>query len=338
MNRAIHRLVTIALSATLVTGCSSAQEPATVPQPEATGRWPVEIENCNHPVKVPAPPSRAVSIDQSATELLLSLGLQDRMVGTAGWNDPVLPELADANSRVPRIGELTPSLERVLADNPDFVYATFNWSFTDEGVGPRKRFKDVGVTTYQSPSECEAQTEMRERALTIDDLYGEITDIATIFGVRDRGDQLISQMRSRVRAATKGVQANSLRLMWWYAATKTPYLAGCCGAPGVITDAVGAENAFDDSRQYWPEISWESILERDPDVLILADLTRGEEGDSAAAKISFLETNPVARQLTAVRERRWIILPGSAMDPSVRNIGAIETVASGLRKLGVVGG
>lgn len=93
----------------------------------------------------------------------------------------------------------------------------------------------------------------------------------------------------------------------------------------------GATNAFADNRQLWPEISWESILDRDPDVLVLADLTRGDDGDSAEAKIRFLESDPVARRLTAVRERRWIVLPGSAMDPSLRNVDAVEALAAGLR-------
>ena len=44
--------------------------------------------------------------------------------------------------------------------------------------------------------------------------------------------------------------------------------------------AEGARNAFADNRQLWPEISWEAILQRDPDVLVLADLTRGKDGDS----------------------------------------------------------
>lgn len=330
-------LVPIGLVALLLAGCGAATEAAEPETPGASGAYPVQIENCGRPVVVPSAPSRAVSIDQSATELMLSLGLADRMAGTAGWNDPILPELAEANSTVPEIGKKTVSLERVLDENPDFVYATFDWSFSDEGVGPRDRFDSVGVPTYQSPSECGGQTASRDRALTLDDMYAEISDIATVFDIRDRGNQLIEDLKARVDSATDNTKAADVSLMWWYAATKAPYIAGCCGAPGIITDAVGATNAFADSDQYWPEISWESILERDPDVLVLADLSRGDEGDSAAAKIEFLETNPVARQLTAVRERRWIIVSGAAMDPSVRNIGAIETVANGLQELGVSG-
>lgn len=120
-----------------------------------------------------------------------------------------------------------------------------------------------------------------------------------------------------------------MTLAWWYAATKTPYFAGCCGAPGIMTDAVGAKNAFDDNKQYWPEIGWESVLDRDPTVLVLADLDRGGDGDSAADKIAFLESDPVASKLTAVKNKRYIILEGTTMDPSIRNVGGIEQLSDG---------
>lgn len=47
-------------------------------------------------------------------------------------------------------------------------------------------------------------------------------------------------------------------------------MAGCCGAPGIITNALGAKNVFDDSTQKWPQINWETVADRDPDVLVSA--------------------------------------------------------------------
>jgi iron complex transport system substrate-binding protein len=298
---------------------------------------PVRLRNCSREVVVEAPPERAISINQPATELLLTLGLADRIAGSASWSDPVLPSLAAENAKVPVISRDFPSFERVLKEDPDFVYATFDWSFTDEGVAPRDRFEQLGVPTYQSASECTGQEAQQAGELTLDDLYEEIGDVSQIFGVPERGAELVASLRDRAARAAEGLDAEGVSLMWWYSATKAPYIAGCCGAPGIVTRAIGAENAFADNRQLWPEISWEAILERDPDVLVLADLTRGDEGDSAEAKIRFLESDPVARRLSAVRARRYVVVAGSDMDPSLRNVDAIETVADGLRELGVAG-
>ncbi|MUL47806.1 ABC transporter substrate-binding protein [Mycobacterium sp. CBMA293] len=320
----------------IVCSCGGPPSATEAAAPSAAG-YPVTLANCGSKVTVKAAPQRAISINQPATELLLTLGLADKMVGSASWNDSVAPELAAENAKVPVLSQNFPSFERVLKERPDFVYATFDYSFTDEGVAPRDRFERLGVATYQSSSECGGQDAAQQRALTLDDMYAEIGDVAKIFGVPERGDKLVTSLRSRRTTATDGLNAGDVSLMWWYAGTKTPYIAGCCGAPGIITAAVGARNAFADNRQLWPEISWEAILQRDPDVLVLADLTRGDDGDSVAAKLKFLETDPAASKLKAVRERRWIILPGTAMDPSLRNVDAVETVAAGLRSFGLGG-
>ena len=317
------------------TGCGAGVGVDAQPPPQTHSGYPVSLINCGREVVVDTPPQRAVAINQPAAEIMFSLGLAGRMVGTASWTDPPLPSVADASATVPVLSQDYPSFERVLDEHPDFIYATFNSAFTDQGVAPRDRFEQLGVATYQSSSECAGQDAQQQDALTLDDLYAEINDIAAVFGVAERGTQLVSALQDRAATAAENTNADDVSLMWWYSSTTTPYLAGCCGVPGIITEIVGAQNAFGDSRQLWPDVTWEAVLDRDPDVIVLADLTRGNDGDSAAAKIAFLESNPVAQRLTAVRERRWIAIPGSAMDPGLRSVDAIEAVTDGLHELGV---
>lgn len=318
----------------LVAGCGTrTPDPAgTSATPTAGAGFPVALQNCGVDVEVAAAPARAISINQPATELMLTLGLADRMVGTASWNEPVPAQLAEANAKVPELSADFPSLETVLDTEPDFVYATFAYTFSDQGVASRERFAELGIPTYLSASECGGQQAEQHRTLTFEDIYTEIGDIARIFGADDAAARLVASLKERVRSAIGGLNSSDTSLMYWYSASRAPYIAGCCGAPGMITDAVGARNAFADSRQLWPETSWEAILDRDPDVLVLADLTRGEDGDTAAAKIAFLESDPLARQLTAVREQRYVVVPGTALDPSLRNVDAVEMIAETLRQ------
>ncbi|MBM7517024.1 ABC transporter substrate-binding protein [Nocardioides nitrophenolicus] len=325
-----------------LTGCGStdADDPGAAAPPTSDAGYPVGLANCDVDVTVTAPIERAVAVNQPALELLLALGLGDRMAGYAISDDSVLPALEAERAKVEPFAAEFPSFESVLDRDPDLLYTTFDYTFTDEGIADRGRFTELGVPTYQSPSECAGQEAEVQHRLTLDDQYAEITDIARLFGVPDRGAELVADLRRRAEAAQPAQQAagtGEITFAWWYAATKTPYIAGCCGAPGLMTRAVGATNAFEDSDQYWPEIGWESLLERDPTVLVLADLGRGGDGDSARAKIDFLESDPVARRLTAVKERRYIILDGTTMDPSIRNVDGIEQLAAGLRDLGLAG-
>jgi iron complex transport system substrate-binding protein len=300
-----------------------------------TSESPVSVVNCGRKVSLDRPVQRVVSVNQPATELLLTLGLADRIVGAGLGDTNVLPGLQKHLKGLNLFSDEFPSFESVLATEPDLVYATFDYTFTDEGIADRKKFAELGIDVYQSPSECTGQDAEQTKRLTLDDLYAEIADVATLFGEKRRGEALVSRLKERAATAADGLDAKGVTTAWWYSSTTTPYFAGCCGAPGIMTRAVGTTNVFDDLDQLWPEVSWESLVDRDPDVLVLADLTRGSEGDTAAAKIAFLESNPATRNLTAVKNKRYIILPGTTMDPSIRNVDGIEKVAQGLRDLGL---
>ena len=81
------------------------------------------------------------------------------------------------------------------------------------------------------------------------------------------------------------------------------------------------------------------MAERDPDVIVVGDLTRkSQTAETADAKIAYLESNPVTREMTAVREGRFIAITGAEMNPSLRTIYGIETVSEGLVDLGLVDG
>ncbi|MFD4632756.1 ABC transporter substrate-binding protein [Streptomyces sp. NPDC058284] len=308
--------------------------------------YPVTVTSCGKEAKVEAPPRRAVSLDQGSTEILLSLGLADRMAGTGTWTDPVLKNLAKDNAKVERLADRYPSLEKVLAKEPDFVSASFLYTVGKGGVADRTKFTELGVPVYVSPTDCAGKDNddgdgdgKRVKTLTMDSVYGEIRDLAKVFDVEKRGEKLIAGLKRRVAKATGHVDkaaASDTRLMYWFANSDAPYMAGCCGAPGIITRELGAKNVFDDTREEWPQINWETVADRDPDAIVLGDLTRkSQSAESAAAKIRFLETNPATKNLTAVKKKRYVLLSGQAMNPTIRTVDGIEQVAAALRKFGL---
>jgi iron complex transport system substrate-binding protein len=151
---------------------------------------------------------------------------------------------------------------------------------------------------------------------------------------RDRAD--VAELKQRMTDAAASVPANDISIAYWFANTELPYMAGANGAPGLMSRTVGVKNVFDDTDVEWPQISWESVLDRDPDVIALGDLTRDQEtGDKLDDKIKFLETNPVTKQLTAVREKRYVVLKGADMNPSIRTVDGAEKLAKTLTELGL---
>jgi iron complex transport system substrate-binding protein len=333
--RPARAAVLLAAGSLLLTGCGDAKP--------TTAKAAVTLDNCGRTVRVEARPQHAVSLNQGTTEILLSLGLADRMAGTATWTDPVMKGLAKANAKVPRIADNNPSFERVLAAEPDFVAASFVSTLGKGGVATRDQFEKLGVPTYVSPSDCAGKDNSgggdgaRDKALGIDAVYGEVRDLASVFGVKDRGDKLVASFQRRMAKATSGIDASDVTLLYWFANSESPYMAGCCGAPGIITRALGAKNVFDDTHEEWPQVNWETAADRNPDVLVIGDLTRDSEtAESAKKKIAFLESNPVTKNMDAVKHKRYVLLSGQAMNPTIRTVEGVEKVAAGLRGFGLV--
>ena len=317
--------------------CSTADEQST--DPAAVG----PVENCGEQVTVDQTPERVVSLNQGSTEILLALGLGERIVGTATWTDPVLEEFAEQNATIPRLADNEPSLESVLDTEPDFVTASFRNTLGEGGVAEREQFHELGVGTYLSPADCVGKVAdsgdgERETPFTEDLLFREITELAQIMDVEEAGEELIADLQDRLDGAAR-VDASGVSAMYWFANSESPYMAGCCGAPGLISTTLNLENVFDDTTQEWPQINWEVVAERDPDVIVVGDLTRkSQTAETADAKIAYLESNPVTREMTAVREGRFIAITGAEMNPSLRTIYGIETVSEGLVDLGLVDG
>ncbi|MEU3274353.1 ABC transporter substrate-binding protein [Saccharomonospora sp. NPDC006951] len=327
----------------VLAGSACASDSGQGPEQAAAEGYPKIIDNCGERVSVPAPPRNAVALNQGSAEIMLALGLADRMAGTATWTDPILPELERANASVPRLAENMPSFERVLSTEPDFVAASFVSTLGTGGVATRKQFGELGVPSYVSPSDCVKDNSgegdgVRSAPLTMDAIYGEIRDLATIFDVEERGEELVAELEERMRAAAEKSQADGVSVLYWFANAESPYLAGCCGAPGVITEALGLKNVFDDTSAEWPQINWETVADRDPDVLVIGDLTRrSQTAETAEKKIEFLESHPVTNKMTAVRNKRYILLSGQALNPSMRTVDGTEAVAAGLREFGLPG-
>ncbi|GAB17429.1 putative ABC transporter substrate binding protein [Gordonia effusa NBRC 100432] len=328
----------LAVVALLGVGCG-AETADTSTGGEAAG-YPITLANCGRDVTVKSPPQRIASLNQSSTEILLSLGLADRIAGTATWTDPVLPTLADANAKVKRIADNWPSLEAVLNVEPDFVTSSFTSTVGPAGtVTTPERLQDFGIASYTSPSDCENKIAddgdgSRSEPMTLDIVYREITELAKLTGVPDAGVKLIASLKDRAAKASRTTTSGKSAL-FWFANSESPYMAGCCGAPGVIATALGLRNVFADTKQEWPQINWEEVASRNPDVLILGDLTRRDQSaETAAAKIKFLESHPVTQKMDAVRNKRYITVTGAELNPSLRTVYGIESVAAGLKRLG----
>ncbi|PVU81900.1 putative F420-0 ABC transporter substrate-binding protein [Cellulomonas sp. WB94] len=339
---AAHRRTTTATAALLLlalAGCASgsvAGSPATTAgtpaasSPATATFSPTTLDNCGTKVTVSTPPERVVTIKSTSTEMLLALGLQDRIVGTAFADGPVPTQYAKAAAAIPVLSDKVPGQEALLTSTPDFVYAGWESNFSADGAGDRASLAALQIGTYVSPAACK-EPGYQPSPLTFDDVFGEIREVAGIFGVPDRAETLISEQQDQLAAIEKPVKATTA--LWYSSGSDTPYVGAGIGAPQMIMDAAGITNIFEGVRDTWTPVGWEQVVAADPDVIVLVDAT----WNTAAKKIDLLEQNPATSQLTAVRDHRYLTVPFASTEAGVRNVDAAVSLAEQLAALNSAG-
>ncbi len=315
----------------------------------AATQYPLTINNCGQKVTFEKAPARIVSIGQGMTEILLSLGLADKIAGTAVWVGPVLPQYAEANSKIPRLADNDPSFESVVGKDPDLVAAEFEWHVGEQGsVGRRQQFSELGINTYVAPTDCVAKVNtdggdgVRKELFTMDLVYQEIAELSQIFDVGDRGDALIADLKKREAdavASIAGARAKDLPIVFWFSSKEVngdAYIAGKNSAPAYILKTLGARNVVT-TQEEWPLVGWETIAQSNPAVIVIATMDRRRyAADDPKVKVDFLEKDPVISQLDAVKNRRFVMMDAQSMNPTIRTVDGIELLAKGIKSFSLV--
>lgn len=268
-------------------------------------------------------PSRAITLNQHATEIMLALGLEDRMVGTAYTDNHILREYRTGYDSIPVLAEEYPSKEVILAQEPDFIYGGFSSAFSDEVAGTQAELKKLGIGSYLTAAICEEDT-----ADTLEDVYIDIRNIGKIFGVSDRAEALVASFKQRVAEVESmlDTSATRLRVFLYDSGDDTPFTASCCSMFTNLIETVGGENIFNHIDGRWSTVSWEEVLQRDPEVIVLTNAV----WSTAQEKIDLLTNNPAYADITAVKDRRFVVINFSSLVPGIRNAAAIKNLAEGI--------
>lgn len=329
-------LPAVAVAAALTLSACSASAPggsgsdergaAGAPSASASGGFPVALDNCGFETTVDAPPERVVTIKSSTTEMLLALGLGDRIVGSAFLDGPV----PDSLETVPAVEEPfaaeAPGSEATLALEPDLVYAGWESNLTPQTAGDRETLASLGVASYVSPAACKEDGYMPD-PLTFETVFGEIEEVGALFDAEDAAARLVEEQRAALDAVEP--DDRGLTALWWSSGADTPYVGAGIGAPQMIMDAAGLTNVSADVRDTWTSLGWETVVEADPDVIVLVDAA----WNTADAKIESLESSPATREMAAVRDERYVVVPFPATEAGVRNVDAVASVVDQLADL-----
>ena len=318
---------TLALAAGL-SGCSTS--PAGDAPAPAPG-FPVTLDNCGTPLTVTTPPQRIVTVKSSATEMVLALGLGDRLVGTAFADGPLPESLAAAGADPPVIAERAPSSEVVLETEPDLVYAGWESTFSPGAAGEREMLAELRIASYVAPAACKDPA-YQPNPLTFEEVFRQIREAGDLLGAPDAAATLVAQQRARLAAVTPS--SDGLRALWYSSGSDTPYVGAGIGAPQMILEAAGLENIAADVPDTWSSLSWEAVADRNPDVIVLVDAS----WNTAEHKKSVLAAHATTAAMTAVQEQRYLVIPFPASEAGVRSVDAVATLVDQLAALDLPAG
>ena len=324
--------------ATLITGLTL----GTLAQAAPTV-YPLTVENCGSTLTFQHAPTRTVTIGQAGTEMLYAMGLGDKVVGTSLWFNNVLAKYKPQDDKIERLADNEPSFEAVIGKRPELVAVELEWMVGPQGaVGTREQFHELKIPTYLLPSDCEAKDNLvgadgtRLAPFRIDTIYKSVSQLAQIFDVQDRGQQLNDQLKASLATSIATAQGKQLKdasaLVWFSSAEMDiePFVAGHKGIPDFMLSTLGVRNVVE-SDEEWPTVGWETIAKANPTFLVIARMDRRRfPADDYEKKLAFLRSDPVTRNMDAVKHNRIIILDAMAMQASLRMFDGIEQLATAI--------
>ena len=282
------------------------------------------VQSCDRTVTFDTPPERAISNDVNLTEMMLVLGLADRMVGytgISGWKT-LDEEMRAGVEELPELSAKYPSKEVLVGADADFFFAGWNYGMKVGGEVTPETLEPFGIKVYELTESCIHI--MEKQKASIEDMYADLTNLGAIFGVEEKAAELIDGYRADLTAYTDTLETGDpLRVFVYDSGEDTPFTAGRYGMPTALIEAAGGQNIMDDFEKSWATVTWEEVVERNPEVIVIVNY--GEV--TAEQKRDFMMSNPAFANLDAVKNDRFVTLEYVEATPGPRNIKAIKTLA-----------
>ena len=192
---------------------------------------------------------RIVALSPHSVEMLFLLGAGDKIVGTLDYAD--YPEQAKA---IPRIGGHEGiQLDRLLELEPDLVIV---WQ-TGNQNRDIARIEDFGIPLYISETKRLA------------DIPKELHELAELVGATNKGKELAEAYNNRLGDLRAHYSGRS-KVRFFYQLWSDPLRTVASGSwINEMFDGCGGENVFSSTTSDYPQVSLESVIEKQPQVIVV---------------------------------------------------------------------
>lgn len=255
--------------------CGGDAQPGPGPESPSTGvaRFPVTLETVDGPVTITERPSAIVSLSPTATEMLFAIGAGEQVVAVDDQSD------FPADVPTTDLSGFEPNIEAIVAYGPDLVVLA-----NDIG-GVVKGLEKLEVPVLVQPA-----------AATIEDTYAQMEQLGVATGHAGEAILAVSEMASEVERildeAPDGTGVSVYHELddTYYSVTSETFI-------GQVYSMFGVENIADEARgagSGYPQLSSEYIVDRDPNLIVLADgECCGQSAETVAARPGWQDLSAV---------------------------------------------
>lgn len=283
-----------------ITGCKSVEGSKVLSESRAV------VDADGNTIELASPAEKVIVIAPSALEIINGLDAMDRVIEVDSYSVEAGDPLAEGFEGAGDSYGL--NIERIATLNPDILIAVTGGSEDDY-----RKIRELGIEIY--------------RVINIDGIegvYTEITNISRLIGLEDRGEKLVNELKEEVGVIYERVKDldNEDKPKVFYEIWNDPLMSA--GMDTFINDLIeksgGVNILVEDSLSGWPEYSVETLIERNPDIIIAPA--------SLASDSSVIMDDARFSSINAVIEGRVYIIPDDPISrPSQNSIKALQMLS-----------
>lgn len=259
---------------------------------------------------LPKKVEKIISTAPSNTEVLVDLGLADKLVAV----DKYSADVEGINKDLPKIDFRNPDAETIISLQPDIIIASGHNKVGDND--PFQLVKDAGITVVYIPS-----------SYSIDGVYGDIEFIAQITKADKKSKEIIDNMKKEVESI-KAIGDKITNKKKVYFEIGSGSMLSSFGKETFLNEMieiVGAENIFSNEKS-WISPSAEAIISANPDVILtsMPDINGVKAVDDIKSRDGW-------GSITAIKEGQVYSIDGnSSSRPSQNIIKALKEMAKAI--------
>ncbi len=231
--------------------------------------------------------NRIISTAPSNTEVIVGLGLGDKIVAVDNFSDK-----SEIPNDVVLMDMMAPNMELIMSLEPDVIITS---NLNSEGGSPFDQIIDLGYNVVNI-----------ETANSIEDIYSSIEAIGIAVEKEEESKIMVKNLREEIeeiREKSKQIEERKKVYFELGNFSGSLYSLGNGTYIDEIISVVGGENIFHD-QESWIVVSGESVVDKDPEIIV----TSSSMADSVAEEI---KTREGFSEVEAIKNDRVHVLKTS---------------------------